>query len=430
MKILLLSQYWLPENGVPQRRWAWLTRILQRNGHEVLVICPPSHYSRSVSVREWIRTERPWKHFEVETGSYGETIVRTGYFPVGKPLTSRILNQAVVAVSMLTAPFRMPKTLKGYRPDIVIGTVPALPTSVVTSLIAKRYRKPYIIDLRDAWPALLNVNKEWNVATGALSLRERVARVGPLQVLSWVTERAMNKALREADGIITTSKKLEVSLDKKNNSTGQKLTTIRNVFPPRTSFSKAEPTCSKDTPLRVLYAGTLGRAQKLSNALVAAKQVAQAGVPIELRFVGDGAAWQELHEAAAKFGIEVDFRHREAAESLEEHYEWADTALVHLANWEPLTQAVPSKTYELMSLGLHISAAVEGESAELIESLHAGHVVPPEDSQALAQLWIRLSEDRSLLCVDKSGGKWVAYERNHVVPELLISFVNAVVGEQ
>lgn len=45
--------------------------------------------------------------------------------------------------------------IREYAPDLVIGTVPALPTSVVTMLTARIIGAPYIIDLRDAWPELL-----------------------------------------------------------------------------------------------------------------------------------------------------------------------------------------------------------------------------------------------------------------------------------
>ena len=428
IKILVLSQYWLPENGVPQRRWAWLTRILQRNGHEVVVVCPPAHYERSVSIREWLQSARPWNRFKLEKGPNEETVVRTGYFPVGRSLSSRILNQAAVALSMMVFPVRIPKELKHFSPDLVIGTVPALPTSVVTRAIAKKYRKPYVIDLRDAWPALLNVSDDWNSATGAPSLRERIARHGFLQSLSWLTEQAMNRVLKKADGIITTSERLEEWLRIEHESSTQSMTTIRNVFPPRTTDRKRGVQDNTE-PLRVLYAGTLGRAQKLGNALEAARLAQDTGVPVKLRFVGDGAAWNELHDLAEKLGVDVEFRHRAAAEDLEEHYEWADTALVHLARWEPLTRTIPSKTYELMSIGLHISAAVEGECADLIEDLDAGHVVTPEAPEELAELWAHLSAERSLLNTNRAGKNWVKNERDEVVPQRLLDFIAGIASE-
>jgi len=102
---------------------------------------------------------------------------------------------------------------------------------------------------------------------------------------------------------------------------------------------------------------------------------------------------------------------RRAADSLELDYQWADTALVHLSNWAPLERAVPSKTYELMECGIHISGVVAGETADLIQRLDAGHVVEPDNPWALADLWISLSTNRTLLDVSSCGRDWVRNER-------------------
>lgn len=67
-------------------------------------------------------------------------------------------------------------------------------------------------------------------------------------------------------------------------------------------------------------------------------------------------------------------------------YEWADTALVHLTDWEPLDKAVSSKTYELMSVGIHISGVVKSETARIIKLFEAGDTVSPENPHELAEL--------------------------------------------
>lgn len=410
---------------MPQRRWAWLSKILIRQGHEVTVVAPPAHYLREVNLVDWAKSVVA-RRFTVEQGASGERILRCWYFPSGRSLTKRIINQATVAMSMLFFRARLSKELKGYRPDLVIGTVPALPTSVVTYLVARTYGAPFVIDLRDAWPELLRENEDWNSAVGSPSIRERLARLGPMQVLAAVTERLMNFSLQRADGIITTSERLTNVL-KKRGRPNQVVETIRNVFPPKTQF-KATYSQRRENSLNVLYAGTLGRAQKLENALRAAKLAQNAGCDIRLRLVGDGAAWEALHEEAARLGVSVEICHRQPAEELEDHYAWADTALVHLTDWEPLTRAVPSKTYELMSLGIHICGVVDGETADLIRRFGAGDVVPPESPQALADLWLELSRDRGRLKRTGKGAAWVEKERDDVVPATLIAIVNQFGG--
>lgn len=410
---------------MPQRRWSWLSKILVRQGHEVTVVAPPAHYLRRVSLREWVLSAfASTRHSE--SGKSGERIIRTGYFPAGRSLTVRILNQATVALSMFLFRFYMPKDLKGYRPDIIIGTVPALPTSVVTQFLASSFHVPFIIDLRDAWPELLRDSDDWNTGTGKRSFREQIARLGPMQALTVVTEKAMNNALRHADGIITTSERLTEAL-KQQYRKDQLVVTIRNVFPPKTRF-RALQKLRRENSLNVLYAGTLGRAQKLENALKAAKMAQDAGCNLSLRFVGDGAAWEALHEEAERLDVCVEILHRKPADELEEHYRWADTALVHLTDWEPLTRAVPSKTYELMALGIHISASIAGETAELIEELEAGDVVDPESPEKLADLWMDLAAHPTRLHVSNRGARWVEHQRDVIVPRVLIDAVERIGG--
>ena len=176
----------------------------------------------------------------------------------------------------------------------------------------------------------------------------------------------------------------------------------------------------------MLYAGTLGRAQKLDNALKAMKIAKDAGLNIKLKLVGDGATWHALKEEARQLGLEAEFHPRGQADELAEYYTWADTALVHLTDWEALKRAIPSKTYELMELGIHISGVVNGEASALIEELGAGSVVAPEDPEALAQMWIKLANNRDLLAVSGKAKDWVEEQRKHTAPSNMLDIVNRV----
>lgn len=423
MRILIISQYWAPENGVPQRRWSWLTEILTEAGHSVTVLAPPPHYDRQIGFSEW------WKNasYKTQTESNQEglsySIVRTGFIPAGKSLTHRILNQAAVAVASVLAVLRRSGELRYFNPDLVIGTVPALPTAVVTFIASKRFRVPYLVDLRDAWPDLIQDSDRWNKSLGAPSLRERILSKGPLQFLGMVTTIAINFSLKRAAAIIVTSSRLGEELRKRPGNLDytreQKLGLVRNVFPPEVDLQRLAAKKHQGESLNILYAGTLGRAQNLVNAIEAAELAADSGYEVRLRLVGAGAAKRELVRVSRGKNVSIEISSKLAPEDLIEHYRWSDTALVHLTDWQALNQAVPSKTYELMSIGKHISAVVSGETAELIQALEAGHVVRPEKPQELANLWIKLVENPELLDVSNKGAEWVHQEREQVAPDEL-----------
>lgn len=426
MKILIISQYWAPENGVPQRRWSWLTGILEAAGHSVTVIAPPPHYNRGPSVREWWKSGLFRARTEYKEINQVETVVRTGFFPAGKSLTQRILNQAAVAAAAIWVLIKKPGVLREYKPDLIIGSVPALPTAFVTLIASKRFRAPYVIDLRDAWPDLISEHGRWNSGLGAPSFREKLLSRGPVQVLGLITKWAMNFSLRNSDALIVTSSRLGKSLQERlarSNSDERIITVVRNVFP--VEVKQHVPNIKKGSvgQLNVLYAGTLGRAQNLTNAIRAAAIAQASGYQVNLRFVGAGAARQELIRLARDLGVKAVFNSRLAAEDLAEQYNWADTALVHLTDWPALEQAVPSKTYELMACGIHICAIASGETKDLVETLEAGHVVAPESPEDLALLWIELIDDPNLLHVPQTGSRWVFEEMENVAPKALMRVI-------
>ena len=431
LKILVLSQYWHPENGVPQRRWTWLSKILVDAGHEVTVIAPPPHYQRKMGLKTWWEERRFSSALENRTGPSGETIVRSGFLPAGASLTQKALNQATVALGAVWVVLKRPGRLRGYRPDLVIGTVPALPTAAATRFVAARFRAPYIIDLRDAWPDLLEESGNWNKSTGRKSLREKILSRGPLQLISALTRAVVNNALKNASGISVTSEYLEKDLQTREEITKDgrtpPLVTVRNVFPPEVAYVKEPRTGAEDACLNVLYAGTFGRAQNLENALQAAELAREQGVDVSLRFVGAGVTREALTASARTRRVDASIESRQPAEGLAPFYDWADTALVHLTDWEALDRAVPSKTYELMAAGIHISGVVSGEAAELIRLHKAGSVITPEDPQALADMWAGLAHDRSRLLTDGDGARWVQQERTQVAPGRLLKLVEEAV---
>lgn len=310
------------------------------------------------------------------------------------------------------------------RLDVVIGTVPALPIATVTQLIARLKRVPYVFDLRDASPELSHENQDWNAATGCRSLREKLVRHGPLQAVTAVTGRGVTSALKNISAVLTTSEQLDLQLrQQEKDSTGKRtrnVVTIRNVFPSRTQLDTQPLQALEHEGLNVLCAGTFERAQWLENALVAAYLAQEMGVKVRLRFVGDGVSWTMLRDKATQLGLDVDFHHRIPAGELQNYYSWADTVLVHLTDGKPPVRTVPSKTLELMGLGIHNIGVLSGEAAELITQLEAGDVVRSEHAEELARLWKSLDEVRTKLQVSEDDRQWVKKQRDKQVAQALL----------
>lgn len=416
MKILIVSQYWFPEEGVPQRRWTWLSELLVTEGHELMVVAPPSNHLRKRSWKNWINSKGYRSHREASLGPSGELIVRSGYVPAYGSLTMKALNQATVAIGAIGAIYKRRGPIGSWTPDLVVGTVPALPTALVAYLAAKKFGIPYVIDLRDAWPDLLAQSDKWNAGLDKKSIREKLLNFGLTDLIVATAERVLNSIINGARSLVVTSEHLGDAFRRQFGveHDDPRVVTVRNVFPRGgllNSHTEGHKIMEPHVSLRVLYAGTVGRAQDLKNAVKAVHLARFRGVPVEMKIVGSGDALQAVKNYSSSLGTAITFHDRVTLNEMNGFYDWADTALVHLTDWEPLQRAVPSKTYEVMERGLHITAVANGETSELVDSLQAGHSVPPSNPQDLAELWELLFQDPELLVPSKYARDWVEQQR-------------------
>ncbi|WP_342384401.1 glycosyltransferase [Agrococcus sp. KRD186] len=152
----------------------------------------------------------------------------------------------------------------------------------------------------------------------------------------------------------------------------------------------------------------MGRSQGLEVLIRATQRARQRGVDVRTRIVGHGADVRRLVALNEALGSPVELLPHVAADEVFGHYTWADTTVVSLRDWEPFQWTVPSKLYELMATGKHVTAAVAGEAAELVRQSCSGDVVAPGDVEGIAELWVQLAADRARVASRDGGRSWVA----------------------
>ncbi|MEE3703950.1 hypothetical protein V2H43_11110, partial [Pasteurella multocida] len=96
MRILLLTHYFEPENGAPQRRWSALIARFRSAGHDVVVIAPPPHYPGG----RLMRRDRGMRMGAVHTSASGATVHRTAFLPHSGGLVTRTMDHMVAAADM------------------------------------------------------------------------------------------------------------------------------------------------------------------------------------------------------------------------------------------------------------------------------------------------------------------------------------------
>jgi glycosyltransferase involved in cell wall biosynthesis len=218
----------------------------------------------------------------------------------------------------------------------------------------------------------------------------------------------MTFAQRDAAAIVTTTEAFATVLRERGM---RRVEVVRNGA----DLAEIPPLHARvpdDPALRVLYLGTVGRSQGLDTAVRAAAALASRGVPVRLRVAGSGAHYRSLQTLATQLGAPAEFVGAVPRDRVLDEYRWADTLLVSLRGWGPFEWTVPSKLYEVLATGRHVTGVVAGEAARLITDTGAGHVVPPEDVDALADLWAGLAQDRERLVVDGGGRAWAFLHAN------------------
>ncbi len=420
MKILIISQQWEPEEGTPQRRWAQITDGLVQGGNEVVVIAAPPHYPGGK-----LTTDDPrYAPGAVADGEHGEMVWRTKFAEHDRSLISRVKDQGIVALSSLWMGLRL---VLAEKPDVIVTTAPPVPSAIVTAVVAKATRRPYVVDLRDVWPELLRYMNDWGAKAEAnpQSYWKAVA----FDALIKTGGGVLNWALRGADAVVTTTPSFAEAL---RDAGYQRVLNLRNMasvrdhaVPSLADTAYLDGHDRQDGTLRILYAGTTGRAQGLDSALEALRLTVEAGVDATMRVAGSGATLRRLELHARRDQLPVQFLGRISFEEVAEEYEWCDTALIHLRGWEPLSYTVPSKLYEALSIGRHVSVAANGEAARIVSETRAGDAVPAMDPQALADLWVELAHDRERLEVRDRGRHWLL--QRETPEENIVKFTEFVV---
>lgn len=417
MRILLLTDHWAPEIGAPQRRWARLGAGLVGRGHELAVLAPsrPDPARRPRPEAQEPATGWTTGPGGVSRDATGARVRRMPIGPGGRGLARRAASQAATAACMAGLGAR--RFGGAHRPDVIIGSVPGLPILPAALSLGRALDTPVVIEMRDAWPDIVSSAHRWAPGAGSRAVG------GALEAaLRSTVSPALTAMQGRARAIVTTTESFAEVLRARGMSP---VVTVRNTARPEDWRLAPVPAHREDDALHVLYLGTVGRAQGLVSAVHAAALARAGGVRLRLRVVGAGAQTALVRQEALRLDAPVELVGTVAHERVAEHYDWADTVLVSLQDWPSMALTVPSKLYEVMATGRHVSAAVSGESRAIVGQTGCGRAVAPQDPAALARLWTELAADRRRLRVAPATG-WL---RAHADQRRLVERYEALLTE-
>jgi colanic acid biosynthesis glycosyl transferase WcaI len=366
MRVLLLTQYFHPEMTAAPLRLRPFAAGLVGLGHEVDVVCEIPNHPQGV-VHEGYRGH-PLVRRELDGARVSYVWV---YASRSKRAPARLANYATYTASA---------TLIGgtrRRPDVILASSPPLSVGPVGAMLSKRFRVPWVLDVRDLWPEVARV-------LGELS-DPRVLR------FSYWLERRL---YRSAAAITTATEPFVDHIAGLTEPAKVHLipngTTQMWVDLGATEVDRAEVGLPADRFVWT-YAGNVGLSQDLEVAVEAAALLGQG---FQLLILGDGASRGRLEERAGSLpDSQVTFHDSVPADRAARIMRASDALLVPLADDPALGKTVPVKLYDSCAVGRPVVVAAPGESRRLAADHGAGVAVPPGDPAALAEAIRRLASD-------------------------------------
>jgi colanic acid biosynthesis glycosyl transferase WcaI len=373
MRVLLIAQYYAPEDVAAAVWIPQLAEDLRAKGNHVTVLTAFPNYPRRVVFEGYRR-----KIFQREKIN-GVEVIRTWiYANPSNAHWSRVLNWGSFCLSALLGGL-----FSRIKADAIYVIIPPLPLGMTAILLGKIIGAKVITNVQDIYPLIA-------VQLGILK-NPRLIRL-----FEWM------------EGYIYRHSKVLVGISEEFvlhfRRTGAEERQV--VMIPNWADSEAIKPQSPQTLLRkeiagegktiVLYSGTLSHNSCTEVIVQAAERI---GTPdICFLIVGDGVKKEQLQQYVREKKLtNVIFRPFQPLARYSEVLATGDIALVTL-NTAASPASVPSKVFKHMAAGRPIIAITKSgnELQRLITNFEMGIVTDPDDINGIARAIARLSADRSL----------------------------------
>lgn len=364
MKILIVAQYFPPDITAAAFRIHDTARLLERGGHEVRVITAYPHrtsvnnghvdeYDRQVS-RVWRTRVAP-----LNGGGFLDYVRHYSSFTVGSSWLG------------------LRQRLAHWRPDVIWASSPPLFVGLSGAALARIFRSPLVVDIRDIWPASA-------VGAGQLSAD------GPAY---WFGAKMEQYVYDRASHITCVARPMQEYIGERTRTP---VTVVYNGTR-ASDIVEADSDDGLENGRTLLYAGNLGRAQQL-DLLIRAwarardKDTARSWA---VKFLGTGALEKDLRELAANLGVSnsIAFSKPVSRQEAIRQMSGAAALCVSLRADKAFERTIPSKVFDCMAVGKPVLAGVAGEARTILESTGANLCYEPGNQQSLEGAFEELVQD-------------------------------------
>src|SRR6266487_2089054 len=294
--------------------------------------------------------------------------------------------------------------LRGPRPDVVLCMTDPPIVANVALLVARRFRVPLVVISQDVFPEIAVQLKRLENPVAMRLLRGLVSLY-----------------LRRADRIVAIGETMRHRLEAKG-APPERVRVIPNWVDtsrlvPREKANEWARNIGLDKKFVVMHSGNVGHAQDL-DSLVRAATFLRDLDDLSIFIIGTGARHAELVALVERLEVDqVTFLYYQSRGVLPQSLSAADVHVVGLASGLA-GYVVPSRLYGILAVGrpLIVAAETESETAQVVERVGCGLVVPPGRPELLARA-IRDAHDGkyNLAEMGARGREWVVKEADRSV---------------
>jgi len=357
MKILIVSQYFWPENFKIND----IAHGLKEKGHEVAIITGKPNYPSGKFSNGYSFLNR-----RVETWQ-GIKIYRSALIPRGK---GNGLNLFINYFSFVLFGSIRILFIKGSFDKILVFE-PSPITVGIPAIIAKiKFKAPIYFWVQDLWPASISA---------AGGVRNKFI-LNSFNLLTKFIYRHCQKILVQSKAFIPYICNQGVNKEK--------LIYYPNTTEAYYKFKLPESFFLNVLPIgfRIMFAGNIGEAQSFDTLLNAAKLLNDEGVKVNWIILGEGRLIPHVKQKIIEYKLQDNFILMGSfpSEKMPDFFSCADILLVSLKDNPVLSMTIPSKIQSYLACGKPIITSLNGEGSRIVLEAKAGFVSKAEDPVDLA----------------------------------------------
>lgn len=360
MKILVISQYFYPENF----RINDLALELKNRGHEITVLTGKPNYPQG-------------KYFQGYTFKGNEDEQWNGITIKRVPLRARKQGAINLIRNYISFVYHANKKIKEFKMHqfdlIYVFEVSPITVALPAIRLKKRVNIPIIMNVQDLWPeniiAVTGINN---------------------QIINYILNKLVNYIYKNIDTILTASPAFIDKIEPRVKNRD----TIK-YWPQYSVVSKSENidnTIYDYKKFNIVFAGNIGEAQGLEIIIDAAETMKDTNIVFHI--VGDGRNKKKLQKLCHSKGLEdtILFYGQIPEKDIPNYLEEADTALLILKPDSIFDMTIPAKLQTYMACGCMITGCVQGVTKDIIQESQSGIVTDDVSAIALKETCLKLLE--------------------------------------